>query len=103
MEEIGVFEFSLIRDHSDYIEFSIIYCLGNKICKVGGMGWVGQELANYYLKDLLLNKKPASTPDINKAGVMLDGYSMKFHCPELDRLALSKIRQHWKKLHLRLK
>lgn len=94
MEEVREFEFAVVAQHADYLEFSINYKLEYNLWSAEGIGWLSQNALNYYLRSLSLNRWPAVIRYIKTAGIQLNQNSMKFEFPELERLTLLQLQHH---------
>lgn len=96
MLEIGFFDFSLIKHNADYLRFKVRYSLQDAFWDVSGVGWVSPSETKYYLTDLFRNGTLSTCYDLDSAGIMLQDYSMRFECEELDLLVKSQIQLKWK-------
>jgi hypothetical protein len=91
-ETIGYFDFVVIKDHQDYLNFSIIFSYGKHFCEVTGMGWMGKTKVHYYLSSILMNKKHASFEDAKEGGIAMMQGSAVFEYLQLDHLTKSYIK-----------
>lgn len=96
MDEIGFFDFSLVRHKADYLGFKVRYSLQDAFWDVSGVGWINPSDPKYYLTDISRNGTLSTGHDLGSAGIMLQDYSMRFECEELDQLVKSHIRLQWK-------
>ena len=91
-ETIRYFDFVVIKDHQDYLNFSIIFSYGKHFCEVTGMGWMGKKKVHYYLSSILMNKKHASFEDAKEVGIAMVQDSAVFEYLQLDHLTKSYIK-----------
>jgi len=91
-ETIGYFDFVVIKDHQDYLNFSIIFSYGKHFCEVTGMGWMGKKKVHYYMSSILMNKKHASLDEAEEVGITIVEGSALFEQVQLDYLTKSYIK-----------
>ena len=91
-ETIGYFDFVVIKDHQDYLNFSIIFSYGKHFFEVTGMGWMGKKKVHYYISSILMNKKHASLDEAKEVGITIVQNSALFEQLQLDHLTKSYIK-----------
>jgi hypothetical protein len=91
-ETIGFFDFSVIKHHQDYLNFSITFSFGKHYCEVTGMGWLGKNKVHYYISSIVINKKYASFEEAKAVGIDLIQDSAAFKYLQLDNLTKTYIK-----------
>lgn len=89
---IGYFNFIVIKQHQDYLNFSIKFSYGKNFCEVTGMGWIGKKKVHYYINSILMNKKHASLDEAKEVGITIVQNSALFEQLQLDHLTKSYIK-----------
>jgi hypothetical protein len=87
--------FELVRQHDDYIEFSVSYYFEYNLWTAAGIGWISHNAPAYYLSSLKLNKWPAAAHYNKQANLGFQNLSLKFHNELLEQLTISHIRNHF--------
>ena len=92
LETIGLYDFKVIKQHQDYIYFSITFSFGKHYSEVNGMGWLGKKKVHYYISSILMDKKHASFDEAKDVGITVEQDSAVFKYIQLDHLTKTYIK-----------